>query len=120
MSAQMGRNLLVKIGDGGSPENFVTVAGLRATTLAFNAQSIDITDNASTGLCTFIASAGASAQKLMALHKYSDQRRIFQMYHIVSVGVWLDAASRGTLIAPIWTKALRSIAFSRHCINKPQ
>ena len=58
MSAQMGRNLLVKIGDGGSPENFITVAGLRATTLAFNAQSIDITDNASTGMWRELLAGG--------------------------------------------------------------
>jgi TP901-1 family phage major tail protein len=44
MSAQKGKDLLVKIGDGGSPEVFTTVAGLRATTLAFNAQSVDVTN----------------------------------------------------------------------------
>src|ERR1700742_196551 len=44
MSAQRGRDLLVKIGDGGSPETFTTVAGLRATTLSFNAQTVDVTN----------------------------------------------------------------------------
>lgn len=44
MSAQKGKDLLVKIGDGGSPETFTTVAGLRATTLSFNAQSVDVTN----------------------------------------------------------------------------
>jgi len=44
MSAQKGKDLLIKIGDGGSPETFATVAGLRATTLAFNAQTVDVTD----------------------------------------------------------------------------
>jgi TP901-1 family phage major tail protein len=44
MSAQKGKDLLIKIGDGADPENFTTVAGLRATTLAFNAQSIDVTN----------------------------------------------------------------------------
>ena len=44
MSAQRGRDLLVKIGDGGSPETFITVAGLRATTLSFNAQTVDVTN----------------------------------------------------------------------------
>lgn len=43
MSAQKGRDLLVKIGDGGSPENFTTVAGLRATTLSFNSTTVDAT-----------------------------------------------------------------------------
>ena len=44
MSAQKGKDLLIKIGDGASPEAFTTVAGLRATGLAFNAQSIDVTN----------------------------------------------------------------------------
>ncbi|HEX3674035.1 MAG TPA: phage major tail protein, TP901-1 family [Rhizomicrobium sp.] len=44
MSAQRGKDLLIKIGDGADPENFTTVAGLRATTLAFNAQTVDVTN----------------------------------------------------------------------------
>jgi TP901-1 family phage major tail protein len=44
MSAQRGKDLLIKIGDGASPENFTTVAGLRAVTLAFNAQTVDVTN----------------------------------------------------------------------------
>ena len=44
MSAQRGRDLLVKIGDGGQPETFATVAGLRATTLSFNSTTVDVTN----------------------------------------------------------------------------
>ncbi|HEX3754550.1 MAG TPA: phage major tail protein, TP901-1 family [Rhizomicrobium sp.] len=44
MTAQRGKDLLIKIGDGGSPEVFTTVAGLRATTLAFNATTVDVTN----------------------------------------------------------------------------
>ena len=44
MSAQKGKDLLIKIGDGASPEVFTTVAGLRATQLSFNAQAIDVTN----------------------------------------------------------------------------
>jgi TP901-1 family phage major tail protein len=44
MSAQPGRELLVKIGDGGSPETFTTVAGLRTTTFTFNATTVDVTN----------------------------------------------------------------------------
>ena len=45
MTAQRGKDLLIKIGDGGSPENFTSVAGLRATTLALNATSVDVTNS---------------------------------------------------------------------------
>ncbi|MBV8800475.1 MAG: phage major tail protein, TP901-1 family [Alphaproteobacteria bacterium] len=44
MSAQKGRDLLVKIGNGGSPETFTTVAGLRARTLSFNSTTVDVTN----------------------------------------------------------------------------
>ena len=44
MTAQKGKDLLVKLGDGAVPEVFTTVAGLRATTLAFNAQALDVTN----------------------------------------------------------------------------
>ena len=45
MTAQRGKDLLIKIGDGADPENFTTVAGLRATSLDFNAQAIDVTNS---------------------------------------------------------------------------
>src|SRR5689334_1637282 len=44
MSAQPGRDLLVKIGDGGSPETFTTVPALPATTLSFNSTTVDVTN----------------------------------------------------------------------------
>lgn len=46
MAAQKGRDLLLKIDSG---TGFVTVAGLRARRLAFNAQTVDATDADSTG-----------------------------------------------------------------------
>jgi TP901-1 family phage major tail protein len=49
MAAQRGKNLLVKIGDGASPEIFTTVAGLRSTTLSFDAKDVDITSADSAG-----------------------------------------------------------------------
>lgn len=47
MSAQKGRDLLLKIGDGAG--NYTTVAGLRTRRLALNADTIDVTDAESTG-----------------------------------------------------------------------
>jgi TP901-1 family phage major tail protein len=48
MAAQKGKDLLVKIDSTGSG-SFVTVAGLRTRTLAFNAESVDITHQESAG-----------------------------------------------------------------------
>ena len=49
MGAQRGLDILIKIGDGGAPESFATVAGLRAATVSLNAQSIDATHAQSPG-----------------------------------------------------------------------
>lgn len=46
MVAQKGRDLLLKIENGGS---YATVAGLRAKRLSFNAQLVDVTDGESAG-----------------------------------------------------------------------
>ncbi|HEY8565724.1 MAG TPA: phage major tail protein, TP901-1 family [Beijerinckiaceae bacterium] len=47
MSAQKGKDLLLKIDDGVG--GFVTVAGLRARQLAFNAETVDVTNSESAG-----------------------------------------------------------------------
>ena len=49
MAAQKGKDILIKLGDGGSPEVFTTVAGIRTRTLSFNAKTVDATDSDSTG-----------------------------------------------------------------------
>ena len=46
MAAQKGKDLLLKIDNGGS---FVTVAGLRTKRLAFNSETVDVTDADSVG-----------------------------------------------------------------------
>jgi TP901-1 family phage major tail protein len=46
MTAQKGKDLLLKMHDG---EGFVTVAGLRARRLAFNAETVDVTHAESAG-----------------------------------------------------------------------
>ena len=48
MAAQKGKDLLLKI-DGTGTGNFTTVAGLRSRTLAFNAETVDITHQESAG-----------------------------------------------------------------------
>jgi TP901-1 family phage major tail protein len=49
MAAQRGKDILLKIGDGASPESFATVAGLRARTISLNAKTVDATDGDSAG-----------------------------------------------------------------------
>ena len=47
MAAQRGRDILLKVED--APGTFVTVAGLRARTIALNARTVDTTDGDSVG-----------------------------------------------------------------------
>lgn len=49
MPAQKGKDLLLKLAAAAPPHAFVTVAGLRAKRLAFNAESVDVTDADSAG-----------------------------------------------------------------------
>ncbi len=49
MPAQRGKDLLLKIGDGGAPETFAVIGGLRTKTLSLNAASVDITHAQSAG-----------------------------------------------------------------------
>jgi TP901-1 family phage major tail protein len=43
MSGQRGRDVVIAIGDGGEPEFFFTVAGIRARTIALSARPVDAT-----------------------------------------------------------------------------
>ena len=73
MSAQKGKDLLLKIGNGGSPETFSTIAGLRATTLSFNAQSVDVTNADSAGQWReLLAGAGIASAAISGSGVFKD------------------------------------------------
>lgn len=91
MSAQKGKDLLIKIGDGAVPELFTTVAGLRATTLAFNAKPIDVTNADSAEQWREILSGGGVKSATLS-----------------GAGVFKDAASDA---------ALRTAFFNQTCPN---
>lgn len=57
MAAQSGRDMLLKLDETGAG-SFVTVAGLRTKRLAFNAQSVDVTDAESAGRWRELLSGG--------------------------------------------------------------
>ena len=88
MSAQRGKDLLIKIGDGATPEIFTTVAGLRATTLAFNAQNVDVTNSDSTEMWRELLGAGVKSAT------------------ILGSGVFKDAASDAALRTAFFNQAL--------------
>lgn len=88
MTAQRGKDLLIKIGDGGSPETFATVAGLRATGLSFNAQTIDVTNSDSADMWRELLASGVRSAT------------------ITGSGVFKDAASDAAIRAAFFDQSL--------------
>lgn len=73
MAAQKGKDLLLRIGDGAATESFTTVAGLRATTLSFNAQDVDITNAGSDGMWReLLAGAGVKSAAISGAGVFKD------------------------------------------------
>ncbi|HVV42907.1 MAG TPA: phage major tail protein, TP901-1 family [Nitrobacter sp.] len=70
MGAQKGKDLLLKMSDG---TNFVTVAGLRSRRIAFNAETVDITNADSTDRWReLLAGAGVKRASLSGSGLFKD------------------------------------------------
>jgi len=61
MAAEKGSAFLLKIGDGGQPGAYTTVAGMRTTQLAINAEPIVVTHKGSNGWRELLPEAGGRA-----------------------------------------------------------
>ena len=90
MTAQRGKDLLIKIGDGADPETFTTVAGLRATSLDFNAQSIDVTNSDSADMWRELLADGVKSAT------------------VAGSGVFKDAASDAALKSAFFNQTLNN------------
>lgn len=80
MAAQKGRALLMKIGDGASPEAFTTIGGMRSTSITLNDEAVDITNKDSTN----------NARELLA-------QGGIKSASVSGNGVFTDSASETTL-----------------------
>ncbi|WP_326525298.1 phage major tail protein, TP901-1 family [Sphingomonas sp.] len=58
MGAEKGSAFLLKVGDGGSPPAFATVAGMRTTQLSINGEMVAITSKGSGGWRELLGGAG--------------------------------------------------------------
>lgn len=58
MSAEKGSAFLLKVGDGGDPPEFATVAGMRTTQLSVNGEAVNITSKDSGGWRELLSEAG--------------------------------------------------------------
>ncbi|HHL34188.1 MAG TPA: phage major tail protein, TP901-1 family [Desulfobulbaceae bacterium] len=86
MAAEKGRAFLLKIGDGGNPETFDVVGGMRSTSLRINNETVDVTNKTSGGWREILSGAGV--------------RKI----SLTGSGIFTDSVSEGLLQA----KALAS------------
>lgn len=66
MTAQKGAAFLLKIGDGGSPQAYETVAGLRTTQMAINGDTVVITTKESGGWRELLSGAGTRSVSVSA------------------------------------------------------
>jgi TP901-1 family phage major tail protein len=72
MGAQKGKDLLIKIDDGAG--GFVTVAGLRTRQLAFNAETVDVTNAESAGRWReLLAGAGVRRAAISGAGVFKDE-----------------------------------------------
>jgi len=58
MSAEKGSAFLLKVGDGGAPPVFATVAGMRTTQLSVNGEAVNVTSKDSGGWRQLLSGAG--------------------------------------------------------------
>ena len=71
MAAQSGKDLLIKLDMTGGGQ-FETIAGLRATRLSFNAESVDVTSLASDGWRELLGGAGVKSAGLSGSGVFRD------------------------------------------------
>src|SRR6185503_20505984 len=58
MSAEKGSAFLLKVGDGGDPPDYGTVAGMRTTQLSVNGEAVNVTSKDSGGWRELLSGAG--------------------------------------------------------------
>ena len=66
MSVEKGSAFLLKVGDGGSPVGYATVAGMRTTQLSVNGEGVNVTSKDSGGWRELLSGAGVRSVSVSA------------------------------------------------------
>ncbi len=108
MVAQKGKDLLLKVEDGAG---FATVAGLRSKRLAFNAQTVDVTDAESAGRWReLLGGAGVQRAALSGAGLFKDQAsdaRVRSAFFSGTILTWqVVIPDFGTVSGPFQVTAL--------------
>ncbi|MCH8841078.1 MAG: S1 RNA-binding domain-containing protein, partial [Planctomycetes bacterium] len=72
MAGQKGRLFVLKAGDGGGPESFITIGGLRPTSFVINNAEVDVSDKDSAGKRELLADAGLQSVAITAGGVFKD------------------------------------------------
>ncbi|MFC7399686.1 phage major tail protein, TP901-1 family [Chelatococcus sp. GCM10030263] len=111
MSAQKGKDLILKVNDG---TGFVTVAGLRSQQISFNAETVDITHAESAGRWReLLAGAGVRRASVTGSGVFKDEASDAQTRQIFFAGdiiAWqIVIPSFGTIEGPFQITALEYV-----------
>ncbi|MDP1739306.1 MAG: phage major tail protein, TP901-1 family [Caulobacter sp.] len=111
MAAQRGKDILLKISDGGEPPDYVTVAGLRARTISLGARTIDATDGDSAGRWReLLAGAGVKQAAVSGAGVFRDAASdalVREVFFAQEARAWrLIVPDFGTLEGPFLVAAL--------------
>lgn len=103
MSAQKGKDLLLKAADAGGA--FVTVAGLRARQIAFNAETVDVTHSESAGRWReLLAGAGVRRASISGAGIFKDESSdalVRQIFFDGAIRAWqVIVPDFGTITGP--------------------
>lgn len=97
MAGQRGRDVLLKISDGGEPETFTTLAGIRSSELELNQQPVDATSAESPdGWRELLARAGLKTMRVRGRGLFKDAASDTRMRSVFLAG----AITRWQLIVP--------------------
>lgn len=77
--AEKGSAFLLRAGDGGNPETFMTIAGLRSTSFNINGQSVDVTTKDSGGWRELLAGAGLTSISVQGAGVFQDNSNLATM-----------------------------------------
>lgn len=111
MTIQSGRDVLVRIGDGGDPQNFTAAAGLRMKTISLNAKTVDVTHSESVdGWRELLAGAGVKTCTVSGAGVFVDaaaDQEVRQAFFEQAARDWqLVIPDFGTITGPFLVAAL--------------
>ena len=112
MAGQKGRDVLIKISDGGVPEVFVTLAGIRTSEIELNATTVDGTAaDSEAGWRELVAGAGVKSAQVRGRGLFKDaasDERMRSVFFAGEIARWqLVIPGLGTLTGPLHIAELK-------------